>query len=165
MSGKKRLSAFTVKEIGLIIKPALERKLEYSLKPIESGEITHVTESEITLNKLKLEVSEDPFSPPSPRLMWFIIGLSTGLAMSALFPKLDLLINRWRDKTNIIHPAKPVKPLKKNQPPKPVLPIVKPAQSPPLTLEPPVFQDSLDEVDDTLSPSGVPLQSLPEKQP
>ncbi len=162
---KKRLSSFTVKELGAAIKPDLENLIGGSLKPLETGEITHVNDSEIILNKFKIEVSEDEFVPYTPYLdgrrkgliYGFVLGLIT-LPLS--YTLLHLAANQWRDKnattSNLsTKPATLPKPVRKSTPPTLTPPRLIPSK-PADSLAP--ITDSSDDFNDTLSPSGLPMQ-------
>jgi hypothetical protein len=159
---KKRLSSFTVKEIGAAIKPGLEKMIESALKPVEAGEITHVNDSEIILNKFKIEVSDDVFIPSNAFLKGLTVGFLLGLiALPLGYAAINWAANKWRDKNAQATKTVP-KPTKKPSsvktaapagvPPASSLVPTKPVSSPPPT------SDITDDLTDTLSPSGLPMQ-------
>lgn len=171
---KKRLSSFTVKEIGAAITPGLEKMIESALKPVEAGEITHVNDSEIILNKFKIEVSDDDFSPPNDFLRGLTIGFLIGLiALPLGYAAINWAANKWRDKnalatktvskpTAVSQPVKKPVPVKTAAPPVIVPTTAKSATTKPVS-SPPPSRDATDDFSDTLSPSGLPMQ--PPTQP
>jgi hypothetical protein len=170
---KKRLSSFTVKEIGAAIKPGLEKMIESSLKPLEAGKITHVNDTEIVLDGFKVEVSDDVFIPSNAFLKGLTVGFLLGLiALPLGYAAINWAANKWRDKNALATKTVP-KPtavsqlLKKPVPVKTAAPAsVTPASSPTPTKpvsSPPPTSDITDDLTDTLSPSGLPMQ--PPTQP
>lgn len=170
---KKRLSSFTVKEIGAAITPGLEKMIESALKPVEAGEITHVNDSEIILNKFKIEVSDDDFSPPNDFLRGLTIGFLIGLiALPLGYAAINWAANKWRDKNalatkTVSKPTAVSQPVKKPVPvetaaPASVPPALSPTPTKPVSSSPPT-SDVTDDFSDTLSPSGLPMQ--PPTQP
>lgn len=162
MSDSKRLSSFTVKEIGEAVKPGLEKMIHGSVKPLESGKITHVTETEITLDGFKIELSNDPFVPSNVRLKWFVIGFVVGLvALPSFATLIDWGINKWRNRNMVI--SKPILPAKKTsvvkvKRPLPSLPVVPPKN-------PPIASEAIEDLTDTLSPIGLPMRPPPPSLP
>ncbi len=164
---KKRLSLFTVEEIGAVIKPSLETMIEGSLKDLKTGEITHVNDSEIILNKFKIEVSDEDFIPYDPYSAGWRKGLTIGFVIGLValplgYAVLNWAANQWRDKNALAIATKPVVTSKK-----PIL-----FKSPPLKVSQPTVtmprplptSELTDDLNDTLSPSGLPM-SRPNQPP
>jgi len=185
---KQRLSLFTVKEIGDVIKPSLEKLTFTKLKPIETGEIVHVSYTEITLNNFKIEVSEEAYEPPvppPPRPTLFLRGLTIGfllglMAIPASAYFVEPLIHQWLDEPEGLLPVAPKSVLHEPVMPKAVLPqqnplpvlsapVIAPPPEPPVEKKPVLSSETMDDVTDTLTPSGLPMPQLdldpPQKKP
>lgn len=175
---KQRLSTFTVIELGKEIKPSLEKLTYTKLKPIETGEIVHVSYTEITLNNFKIEVSEEPYvpppKPPKPPT-FFLRGLTIGfllglIAIPASTYFLEPVINQWLDEPEGLLPVAP-RAVLPQQNPLPVLsaPVIAPPPEPPIEKKPVLSSETMDDVTDTLTPSGLPMPQLdlepPKKKP
>jgi hypothetical protein len=163
MSDQKRLSCLTVKEIGEAIKPGLEKTIKQSLKPPESGKIVHITDKEIILNDFKIELSGNSYKASYLRLTWFSIGFFTGCVAIVSF----IAYMNTAEESGLVN--KPSTLIKKTKPSKSV---ASPLSPPPLTTPtavktPPIHSEVIDDLTDTLSPSGLPLKApnrLPVKE-